>query len=47
MSDNPGKANTDPEVLAALDTVGISDIGDTRINPATEANQLGRTNIDL
>lgn len=36
MNNNPGHESASPEVVFALDTVGIADISDTRINPATE-----------
>ena len=45
MAENPGKDNSSPDVVEALDTVGIADIGDTRINPATEENQTNGTQI--
>ena len=41
---NPGQESASPEVVTALDTVGISDISDTRIDPMTK---LGAVSVDF
>ena len=38
---NPGQESASPEVVIALDTVGIANVADTRINPSTEDLQGG------
>jgi len=39
MTQNPGQFNSNDDILIALDTTGISDAVDNRINPATEEKQ--------
>lgn len=39
MPQNPGQESSNDDIIFALDTVGIADANDTRINPSTEEKQ--------
>ena len=39
MPQNPGQFNSNDDILLALDTTGLSNSTDTRINPSTEEKQ--------
>lgn len=43
MPQNPGQFNTNDDIILAMDTVGIADTTDTRINPSTKEKQTDGT----